>query len=113
MRNLFSIIIIVFAATFGLSAQESKNNCKSYGSEKAYVYSVSKDGIKSNKDCLRVIVCDHAIEFRATATSVMTMYKINEHKWETEGGEVVNVSVQSDGRIAYWVSDKKAFVLFP
>lgn len=111
MKNvLFSVAFMLLS---GVISAQNTNNCKFFGPEKAYVHSVSKDGIKSNKDCLRVIICDHAIEFRATATSVMTMYKINESKWETESGKVVNVSVQSDGRIAYWVSDKKAYVVMP
>lgn len=110
MIKFFSIIIIVFAA-FNISAQTT-NNCKTLDN-KSFVYSLDKNGKKSTKDCQYVVVCDHAIEFRATATSVMTLYKITETKWETMGGKVADLVVQKDGSKAFWVSDKKAFVLLP
>ena len=109
-------LVITTALLIGLAMSvlgQQTNKCKSYGNEKSYVYTIGKGGVKASKDCLRVTICPNAIEFRATATSVMTMYKINEDKWETEGGKVVNVSVQSDGRTAYWVGEKKAYVVMP
>lgn len=112
MKKLVVSIALILGLAMSIYGQTS-NECKSYGHEKSYVHSIGKGGIKSNKDCLRVTICPNAIEFRATATSVMTMYKISDSKWETEGGKVVNVSVQSDGRIAYWVGEKKAYVVMP
>ncbi len=105
---------LIFSALLGLAmsvsyGQESLANCKTMYNN-SFVYSVSKAGKVSTKEVEYVIVCDGGIEFRATPTSVMTIYKINETKWETSGGKVCNVSPQKDGSVAYWVSENKAFV---
>lgn len=108
---------IVFSALLGLAmsvsyGQDSVANCKIV-QNKSFVYSVSKAGKVSTKEVEYVVVCDGAIEFRATPTSVMTIYKITADKWETMAGKVCNVSPQKDGSVAYWVSENKAFVFKP
>lgn len=112
MKSLLFSICFLFLS--GVISAQNTNNCKTYGVEKAFVYSIGKkDKAKSTKDCIWVTICDHAVEFRASATSVMTVYKITESKWETEGGKVAEVVTQADGHKVFWVSDNKAFIIRP
>ncbi len=111
--TIFGVVLVMAMFTPAAAQTDpNPNNCTTIHGG-AFVYSKTKTGKVSHKECEFLIVCDHAVEFRATATSVQTFYKITESKWESMSGKVVTKQVDADGTIVFWTSETKAFYYKP
>ena len=101
MRNLFSIIFIVFAATFGLSAQKQ-----------AFIQTTTKAGKVTVKE-IEAYIDSTSIYFEISATSHYVIGKRKSGEWaqikDNEWGQVIDTYLNKDGYRLFIVSDKKFF----
>jgi hypothetical protein len=84
-----------------------------YG-QKGWVYSVSKEGKETHKECLDVSVKDDMVVFVVSKTAYQVFRKIGQSRtgdiWIDDAtSKVVDRVQQSDGVIVFWKSDKKGF----
>jgi hypothetical protein len=111
MKNF--IFITALLVTTNLFSQT--NDCKTL-EKGAYMWSQTKTGKETYKECLWVVVCKNSdrVEFRVSSTSVITFYKITETKWETYDGKVVNVTTKegvkyfalNENKVYYYTIEK-------
>ena len=84
-----------------ISAQTTPaKNCKTLH-DGSFKESEDKNGKKTRKECLFVIVCDDAVEFRVTNTSVKTFYQHTGTVWINGSEKLVTRVVQPNGLIVF------------
>ena len=105
------ILILVLYSTF-ITAQ----TCETFNGGGSFKETTSKDGKITVKECHRFTLCKEAgkliaAEFRPTYTSVMTIYRITDEKWESEDGKVWVVYKDKEGRLTWEQNDKLKFYI--
>ena len=99
MKNVF-VFLIMFVA-LNISAQTTPaRNCKTLH-EGSFKQSEDKNGKTTRKECLWVTVCDDAVEFRVTNTSVKTFYLHTGTVWINGSEKLVTRVVQPNGLIVF------------
>lgn len=96
-----SILFLGFLFLGTLSFGQS-DNCSPIR-EEVYRYMQKKDEVK---ECLSVIVCDNAVQFYLTATSVRTFHKLEGSVWTDHKQRLVRRVMMNNGFIAFLVNDE-------
>ena len=85
-----------------------------------WVYSVSKDGKDTHKECQSFdITDDNVVIFVVSGTSYQTFYQVGSDPkgrsiWaDGANNKIVTRVVQADGTVVFWKSDKKAYYYRP
>lgn len=84
-----------------------------------YVYSISKDGKKTHKECLSIQVKPEQVVFIVSGTAYQVFYKVGADSsgsaiWaDGANDKIVARNVEKDGTIVFWKSEKKAFYYRP
>lgn len=90
-----------------------------YAQKDPYVYSISKDGKKTHKECLSIQVKDSQVVFIVSGTAYQVFYKVGSDSagsaiWaDGANDKIVTRQVESDGTVVFWKNDKKAFYYRP
>ena len=103
MRNLFCALFIMFSFV-GLSGQFSKD-CTTIQDE-VYTYKNQSDEAKV---CFAVVVCEDAVQFYISQTSVRTFRKLEGSIWIDHKEKVVRRVVLKNGFTAF-MSGKDIFM---
>lgn len=100
---VFLFVLFLLFVAVSLSAQHQP-----------FVYSVSKDGKETHKECLSVSVTDKDAIFIVTGTTYQAFRKLAEGIWvDAANQKVVKRIIQKDGTVVFWKTDKKAFYYSP
>lgn len=84
-----------------------------------YVYTISKDGKKTHKECLSIQVKDSQVVFIVSGTAYQVFYKVGidgtgSAIWaDGANNKIVQRQVEKDGTVVFWKSEKKAFYYRP
>lgn len=110
MKKLLILTLVLFSTL--ITAQ----TCETFNDGGAFKKTVAKDGKITVKECHRFTLCKEggkltAAEFRATYTSVMTLYRITDEKWESEDGKVWLKYKDEEGRLTWEQNDKLKFYI--
>lgn len=106
MRNLFFILVVLFAATT-ISAQDG------------WVYTVSKDGKATHKECKAMKLELDMVVFWVSGDKYQVFDRIGTKDdgtpiWQDRATEKeVQRQVEADKTVIFWKSEKKAFYYKP
>jgi hypothetical protein len=96
---VFLFVLVLLFIAVSLSAQTNP-----------FVYSISKDGKETHKECLSVSVTDTDVIFIVTGTSYQAFRKLSDKIWiDAANQKVIQRVVQTNGTVVFWKTDKKAF----
>lgn len=110
MKSVF--VFLIMFVSLQISAQTTPaRNCKTLH-EGSFKQSEDKKGKTTTKECLFVIVCDDAVEFRITNTSVKTFYLHTGTVWINGSNKIIQRVVQTNGLIVFH-DGKAAFAYTP
>lgn len=103
--------VILFMAMF--TAAAAQGCIMTQQPQKATKWTISKDGTVATKTCVYWLACPNmdVVEFRATNTSVVTLYKYDDKLYH-DANEKKWVRYEEDGLIVFQC-DKKAFYYKP
>ena len=105
MRQLFFIIILFLSAPMLGQTQTEPIE------KKGFVTSFSKDGLRTDKECVAVSVYIDKIIFITSNTTYQVFYKLKGGEWvDGATDKIVPFVVQKDGLKVFHKSDKKKFV---
>lgn len=91
----------------------------SYAQKDPYVYSISKDGKKTHKECLSIQVKPEQVVFIVSGTAYQVFYKVGTDGtgsviWaDGANDKIVTRQVEKDGTVVFWKTEKKAFYYRP
>ena len=103
---LFSVVFLLLSGV--INAQKDP-----------YVYSISKDGKKTHKECISIQVKPEQVVFIVSGTAYQVFYKVGSSSdgsaiWaDGANDKIVQRQVESDGTVVFWKTEKKAFYYKP
>jgi len=107
MKNvLFSICFLFISGV--ISAQKDP-----------YVYTISKDGKKTHKECISIQVKPEQVVFIVSGTAYQVFYKVGTDSsgsaiWaDGANDKIVTRQVEANGTVVFWKTEKKAFYYRP
>jgi hypothetical protein len=90
-----------------------------YAQKDPYVYTISKDGKKSHKECLSIQVKVDQVVFIVSGTAYQVFYKVGTDSsgsaiWaDGANDKIVTRQVEKDSTVVFWKTEKKAFYYRP
>ena len=107
-------LIIIFCLTILIVILGTAVFTKMAAQTSPFMYSISKDGKETHKECLSVSVTDSDAIFIVTGTSYQAFKKLADKIWvDAANQKVIQRTVQANGTVVFWKTDKKAFYYSP
>ena len=84
-----------------------------------YVYTISKDGKKTHKECISIQVKPEQVVFIVSGTAYQVFYKVGTDStgsaiWaDGANDKIVTRQVEANGTVVFWKTEKKAFYYRP